>query len=178
MSIGHDSSLDSSLGHVSLPPAAAQSVPAALHRIAYVRRREGISMRSAARRLRSSIEQVRQQEEPSSDMLLSELLRWGDAFDVPLADLLVESGAPLSEPIMARAQLLSIMKTVRAIKETASHSSVQRFVTTLEQQLLELMPELNGVMTWPSIGQPRSADEWGRAAERALPDALFRDSAQ
>jgi len=73
-------------------------------------------------------------------MLLSELLRWRQALDVPLADLLVESDAPLSDAVMSRARLLRIMKTVRAIKETATSSSIQRFATMLEQQLVELMP--------------------------------------
>jgi len=37
---------------------------------------------------------------------------------------------------MTRARLLRIMKTVRAIKETATSSSIQRFATMLEQQLV------------------------------------------
>ena len=77
-------------------------------------------MRSAARRMHTSIDQVRKQEEPGCDMLLSELLRWQQALEVPVGDLLVESEAPLSEPVLTRARLLRIMKTVRAIKETAT----------------------------------------------------------
>jgi Tat protein secretion system quality control protein TatD with DNase activity len=109
-------------------------------------------------------------------MLLSELLRWQKALDVPLADLLVETDGPLSEPIMTRARLLRIMKTVRAIKETATSSSIQRFATMLEQQLVELMPELKDVAAWHSIGQRRSPNEVGRTAERVLPDNFFHDS--
>jgi transcriptional regulator with XRE-family HTH domain len=179
MSIAHDIPFDSTtLGHLPLPhvPQAADKKP--LHRIADVRRRQGISVRSAARRMHTSIDQVRRQEEPSTDMLLSELLRWHEALDVPVADLLVESDAPLSEPIMTRARLLRIMKTVRAIKETATSSSIQRFATMLEQQLVELMPELKDVSAWHSIGQRRSPNELGRTAERVLPDSFFHDSLQ
>jgi Tat protein secretion system quality control protein TatD with DNase activity len=109
---------------------------------------------------------------------LSELLRWQKALDVPLADLLVETDGPLSEPIMTRARLLRIMKTVRAIKETATSSSIQRFATMLEQQLVELMPELKDVAAWHSIGQRRSPNELVRTAERVLPDTFFHDSMQ
>jgi hypothetical protein len=68
------------------------------------------------------------------------------------------------------------MKTVRAIKESASHPPIQRFATMLEQQLIELMPELKDVAAWHSVGQRRSPDELGRTAERVLPDSFFTDS--
>jgi hypothetical protein len=176
MSIGHEFQLESTLGHLPLPPVPVSSDKKPLHRIGDVRRRQGISVRSAARRMHTSIDQVRRQEEPGNDMLLSELVRWQQALDVPLADLLVENDGPLSEPIMTRARLLRIMKTVRAIKETATSSSIQRFATMLEQQLVELMPELKDVAAWHSIGQRRSPDEVGRTAERILPDNFFHDS--
>jgi hypothetical protein len=178
MSIGHEISVDATLGHLPLPQVPVSSDKKPLHRIADVRRRQGISVRSAARRMHTSIDQVRRQEEPVTDMLLSELLRWQKALDVPLADLLVETDGPLSEPIMTRARLLRIMKTVRAIKETATSSSIQRFATMLEQQLVELMPELKDVAAWHSIGQRRSPNELGRTAERVLPDTFFHDSMQ
>jgi len=178
MSIGHDNSLNSTLGHVPVPQVPVSPSQKPLHRILDVRRRQGISVRSAARRLHMSMDQVRQHEEPANDMLLSELFRWQKALDVPLADLLVEADGPISAPIMTRARLLRIMKTVQAIKETATSSSIQRFTTMLEQQLVELMPELKDVAAWHSIGQRRSLNELGRTAERVLPDTFFNDSMQ
>jgi hypothetical protein len=176
MSIAPEIPYDSTYGHLPLPRVPVSSEKQPLHRIADVRRRQGISVRSAARRMHTSIDQVRRQEDPTCDMLLSELLRWQEALDVPLADLLVETNAPLSEPVMIRARLLRVMKTVRAIKETATSSSIQRFATMLEQQLVELMPELKDVAAWHSIGQRRSPNELGRTAERVLPDTFFHDS--
>ena len=78
-------------------------------------------------------------------MLLSELYRWQHALEVPVTELLVDADAPLSEPVLTRARLLRVMKTVRAIKESANNPSIQRFTTMLEQQLIELMPELKDV---------------------------------
>ncbi|HVT27075.1 MAG TPA: helix-turn-helix transcriptional regulator [Lacipirellulaceae bacterium] len=176
MSIAHEIPFDSTYGHLPLPRVPITSEQRPLHRIADVRRRQGISLRSAARRMHTSIDQVRRQESPTSDMLLSDLLRWQEALEVPLTDLLVETNAPLSEPVMVRARLLRIMKTVRAIKETTTSSSIQRFATMLEQQLVELMPELKDVAAWHSIGQRRSPNELGRTADRVLPDSFFRDS--
>jgi transcriptional regulator with XRE-family HTH domain len=178
MSIAHDIPFDSSLGHIPVPQASAeQAGQRPLHRIADVRRRQGVSVRSAARRMHTSIDQVRRQEEPGCDLLLSDLLRWQQALEVPVTDLLVESEAPLSEPVLTRARLLRIMKTVKAIEETATSTSIQRFATMLEQQLVEVMPELKDVSAWHSIGQRRSPDEVGRTAERVFPDSFFGDHA-
>jgi hypothetical protein len=160
-----------------LPPAQGPGSGRPLHRIAEVRRNQGISVRSAARRLHTSMEQVRRQEDPYSDLPLSELYHWQDALEVPVVDLLVESDAPLSEPVLTRARLLRVMKTVRAIKESATAVSILRFVTMLEHQLIELMPELKDVAPWHSVGRRRSPDELGRTAERVLPDTFFTDSA-
>jgi hypothetical protein len=173
MSIAHDIPFDSSLGHLPVPQVPVSAGPRPLHRIADVRRRQGVSVRSAARRMHTSIDQVRRQEEPGCDMLLSELLRWQQALEVPVGDLLVESEAPLSEPVLTRARLLRIMKTVKAIEETATSTSIQRFATMLEQQLIEVMPELRDVAAWHSIGQRRTPDELGRTAERIFPDSCF-----
>jgi hypothetical protein len=70
------------------------------------------------------------------------------------------------------------MKTVRAIQETATCMSIKRFATMLEEQLVELMPELKDVTAWNSIGHRRTLKELGRTAERVLPDTFFHDSIQ
>jgi len=176
MNLAHDMSIDASLGHLPGPQVPVPGAKRSLHRIADTRRRQGISVRSAARRMHTSMDQVRRQEDPQCDMPLSDLYRWQEALEVPVADLLVESNAPLSEPILTRARLLRVMKTVRAMKETAASASIQRFSTMLEQQLIELMPELSDVAPWHSVGQRRSPNELGRTAERALPDSFFTDS--
>jgi hypothetical protein len=46
----------------------------------------------------------------------------------------------------------------------------------LEQQLIEVMPELHDVSAWHSVGQRRSPTELGRTAERVLPDTFFNDA--
>ncbi len=176
MNLAHDISIDPSLGHLPGPPVPAISAKRSLHRIAEARRQQGVSVRSAARRMGTSMDQVRRQEDPHCDMPLSDLYRWQEALEVPVVDLLVDTNTPLSEPVLTRARLLRIMKTVRAIKETANSVSIHRFTTMLEQQLIELMPELSDVAAWHSVGQRRSPNEMGRTAERVFPDSFFKDS--
>lgn len=175
MNLAHDISIDASLGHLPGPPIPSRP-QRPLHRIAEARRQQGISVRSAARRMNTSMDQVRRQEDPQCDLSLTDLYRWQEALGVPMVDLLVESNTPLSEPVLTRARLLRIMKTVRAIQETSNTTSVDRFTTMLEQQLLELMPELSDVAAWHSVGQRRAPNEMGRTAERTYPDSFFNDS--
>ena len=175
MSIAHDYSMEHTFFSSSGPQVPRSSSDRPLHRIAAARHRQGVSVRSAARRLGISIEQVREQEEPTHDLLVSQLQAWQLALEVPINDLLVDSEAPLSSPVLTRARLLKVMKTVRAIKEATKCVSIERMASMLEQQLIEVMPELKDVAPWHSVGQRRSHDELGRTAERVLPDSFFTD---
>jgi len=176
MSIAHEFSMDQGIAGSSGTPLPAGSEQRPLHRIADARRRQGVSLRSVARRLNKTADQVRRLEEPTSDLLVSELYEWQQALEVPIVDLLLDCEAPLSEPVLTRARLLRIMKTVRAIKESTKCVSIERMASMLEQQLIELMPELKDVAAWHSVGQRRSHDELGRTAERVIPDSFFTDA--
>lgn len=157
-------------------PIAATSETVVWHRIAEVRKQQGVSVRSITRKLGLSAEEVRQQENPTSDLSLSQLVAWQQALDVPLANLLIDSDAPLSTPVLGRARLLRIMKTARAIDDSAKDSGTQRMATMLIEQLLELMPELKEVSAWHSVGQRRTQDEVGRIAERPISDSFIHDA--
>ena len=176
-SFNPDAGLGADSGVLGLPasPVPSTTSQRPLHRLAEVRRRQGVSVRSVARRMQTSMEQVRRQEDATSDMTLSNLYRWQQALEVPIAELLVDIDAPLSQPVLTRARLLRVMKTVRAMSETAQDQSLLRLCQMLEQQLVEIMPELEGVSAWHSVGQRRTKDELGRVAERPLPESFFND---
>jgi transcriptional regulator with XRE-family HTH domain len=166
------------LGGFQTPPVippVSTTAGKALHRIGQVRQEQGVSVRSAARRLGMSMQDVRDQEQPSSDLRISQLLQWQHVLDVPLADLLLDSDAPLSTPVSQRARMLRVMKTAKALAESASEPPVQRLATMLISQLVELMPELREVSAWHSVGQRRTQDEMGRIVERTIPDSFFGD---
>lgn len=145
-----------------------------LHRLAAVRRQQGVSLRNMARRLGADVSSILHQEQETSDLTLSVLYHWQKALEVPVADLLVDSDAPLSPPVMERARMVKVMKTAVAIMEKAQTNSQRRLVTMLMEQLIEIMPELREVSAWHSVGQRRTLDEFGRAIERSLPDDLLR----
>jgi hypothetical protein len=114
------------------------------------------------------------EEDETTDMPLSRLYAWQRVLDVPIGDLLVESNGPLSTPVLERARLVRVMKTVAAIMEKTENPSIRRLAQTLTDQLLEIMPELEGVSPWHSVGQRRSLQEYGRIVERSVPDETWR----
>lgn len=157
-------------------PAALNDVGAPgrpLHRLQEVRRQQGVSLRRVGQLLRTDIRELRREEDPTADLRISRLYQWQQALEVPVADLLVDPGAPLSAPVLERARLVRIMKTVAAIQEKAPNTSIERLAQTLVDQVLEIMPELKGINPWHSVGQRRSLEEYGRIAERTYSDQLW-----
>ena len=153
-------------------PAEAKSAQA-LHRIRAVRLQQGVSLRTAARHMKTDVRQIRLQEQESTDLRISDLHKWQKALDVPITDLLEETDAPLSRPVMERARMIRLMKTAAAIKERAEATGIQRMADMLIEQLCEIMPELEDVSPWHDFGQRRSLDEYGRVVDRRLSDDLL-----
>lgn len=139
-----------------------------LHRIAEVRRLQGVSMRATRQALALSVEEVRMQENQHFDLLLSELYRWQHLLDVPVCELLSEPRLALSQPVMARASMVKVMKTAASILEGSHAPAMRVLAQRLIEQLLEIMPELAGVAGWPSVGQRRTSEELGRIAQHPL----------
>ncbi len=160
-------------GAAGNPPLVPPTPPKQLHQIAKVRQQQGISLRSAARRMKMDVSEIKVLENAESDMPLSMLYRWQRALEVPVTDLLVDQEDPLSAPVLQRAKMIRLMKTVAAIRETAKSEQVRRMAEMLAEQLTDIMPELQDVGAWHAVGQRRSLDEMGRVAERAVPDEWF-----
>jgi len=146
------------------------------HRIADVRRQQGVTLRNVARRLGMSLPLVRRQEQADCDLRISDLLRWQQVLEVPVAELLVEGENALSGPVLERARMVKLMKTVAAIRERSRDSDIARMVDMLVEQILEIMPELSDVTPWHSVGQRRTSDDLGRTACRVVPEEVFRRS--
>lgn len=145
----------------------------ALHRVAEVRRQQGISERTVARRLGVDIKCYRRFECPTEDLKLSELLRLQQALDVPLIDLLEDPQA-LSRPVEERAKLVKIMKTAVALRETKSNARVERMAHMLCEQLVDLMPELAEVGGWPQFGARRGTAAIGRTLSTPVDTSQIR----
>lgn len=146
------------------------------HRIQEVCNQQGATVRSLSRKMDLSANEIREQENPQCDLRISDLLKWQKVLEVPLADLLIDSEGPLSEPVSRRARMLRVMKTAKAILETAHDRSVKRLASMLVSQLTEIMPELAEVSAWHTVGQRRTQNELGRIVDRTIPDNFFNDS--
>jgi transcriptional regulator with XRE-family HTH domain len=145
-----------------------------LHRIAEVRQRQGVTLRNVARRLGMSLPVVRRQEQGDCDLRLSDLHRWQQVLEVPVAELLVEGEGSLSGPVLQRSRMVKLMKTAAAIRERSRDAESARLVTMLVEQILEIMPELADVSPWPAPGQRRTLDDVGRAARSVVSEEVFR----
>ncbi len=154
--------------------AAARSGRRSLHRIGTVRRQQGVSLRSIARQLNVNIETLRLQEDETVDLQLTDLYRWQEALDVPINDLLVDPGTPLSRPVLERAMLLKLMKTAATLLERSKSVAMRRMAQLMVEQLVEIMPELAEVSPWPRVGKRRDHDEMGHIAEHPIPEDLLR----
>ena len=147
---------------------------APLHRIADVRRRQGVTLRNVARRLGMSLTVVRRQEQSDCDLRLSELHRWQQVLDVPVAELLVEGDGQLSGPVLERSRMVKLMKTAAAIRERTAGTPVGRTVEMLVDQNQEIKPEIADVTPWHTVGQRRTLDDVGRTARTVVSADLFR----
>lgn len=149
---------------LSAPNLDATQSPAQLfHRIAEVREQQGLSLRTVARRTGIDVKELRRQEDPATDLKMSELLVWQKALEIPLVDLLEDDSQTLSRPVKERAKMVRIMKTAVTLTEVCqSNTRLSRLTTMLRDQLLDLMPELAEIGGWPQCGSRRGADVMGR----------------
>jgi hypothetical protein len=76
---------------------------------------------------------------------------------------------------MERARLIKVMKTAATILEKSDSPRIRRLAETMVTQLVEIMPELEGIGPWhEQTGARRGRDECGRIAERQLSGGLSR----
>ncbi|MGL6225316.1 MAG: hypothetical protein ACRC10_01670 [Thermoguttaceae bacterium] len=152
------------------PGVSEETMP--LHRIGEVRRAQSFSLATVARRLNIDIADARIAEDERSDMLLSMLYRWREVLDVPVSELLIDPDELPSNPIRNRGQLLRMMKTVQSILKGTKEPRIKLLAQTLADQMIELMPELEGVSAWPSVGQAREFKDYGQAVFRRFDSGL------
>ncbi len=171
--------------HITLPAAKTAtekirpSKPVAkrsqkkLHRVATVRREQEITLRAAARKLNCRTREARLREDETRDLSITELMQWQKVLNVPLAHLLEDPDGELSSSVFVRAKLVQIMKTVAALFEQTEDTRPQRLVEMLKRQLVEVMPELESVNAWHSVGQRKGQNDFGRVVENSIDDRLM-----
>jgi transcriptional regulator with XRE-family HTH domain len=145
--------------------------PKRLHRVATVRRQEGMSKRSVARKLKVSIRDVDELENEFRDLSIETLYRWAAVLKVPVIELLL----PLSEEtptyLKQRGQLVQMMKTVEMLRKEQHSTTVKRLIGNLRRLLLAIMPELVEVRAWPKDGAARCNDRISRIELHVVRDS-------
>jgi hypothetical protein len=114
------------------------------------------------------VRELRDQEQPQSNITLRDLHIWKDALEVPLEHLLLDRDMSVSESIQSRALLIRIMKTVISLKEIVVSQRPSILLDLLRQQLVELMPELRKIQGWPSSGSRIGDEEAGRTLNEPI----------
>lgn len=147
--------------------ADAPPLPAVRHRIAEVRKSQGLTERTVAKRMGIDVRTFRTFECATTDLTISELMAVQRALEVPLIDLLEDSTA-LSRPVDERAKLVKTMKTAVAIRETKTGGRVGKLAEMLCNQLVDLMPELSEVSGWPQFGARRGESAIGKALSQPI----------
>ena len=137
-----------------------------LQRVAAVRRQQGISRRTLARRMNVDLSAIREQESETYDLTLSQLYAVAKAPRSSRERIVGRGRRQPRSPRHAARPTVRLMKSALAIKENAKQESIRRMVETLIEQLLEIMPELAGVGPWHAVGKRRRLDELGVAADR------------
>ena len=166
------------VGYVATSISAEVAIPVVrcpLHRLGTVRRLQRMSRRGLARRMKVDIAEIQRQEE-ADDLPLRVLYEWQKVLDVPVGELLVEPQDALSRPLLQRAQMVRLMKTALALVEQADCPATLSVAHTLVDQLLEVMPDLQGIGPWNAVGKRRGLDELGVAASRTLSEDVFLNS--
>jgi transcriptional regulator with XRE-family HTH domain len=146
----------------------------ALHRLGTVRRLQGVSRATLARCMNVDAAEIRRQEDESNDLPLSALFAWQKFLGVPIAELLVDPEDAIAQPFRERAQFVRLMKTALSLLELAAQGAERHMAQAIVDQLLKIMPELEGVSPWNAVGTRRTLDELGAAALRMCPEDLFR----
>lgn len=160
--------------NTAAPPATVKDSINPLHRLREIRSRQDISIRSLSRRMNVTASEVRMQEDPHFDLRLSALYQWQQALGVPASELLVEPGDGLSAPIQLRARLLRMMKTIATILDQPQSDRTTHLIANLKNDILEVMPEVEGVDRWHGSSSDRSGDI-AAAVLRQIDDAFFLD---
>lgn len=141
------------------------------HRVATVRKLEGMSAARAATRLGVPVSHIERLEDEHLDLPISLLYAWHRALEVPMAELMLEGSDGALGAIWDRARLLKAMKTVASIREVADDPEIKRMATNLRNELLQVMPELDEVKAWPRAGTPRKPHEClGRILDKPFSD--------
>jgi transcriptional regulator with XRE-family HTH domain len=140
-------------------PSPGPDIPVELHQIQLTRQREEKSLKAVARHLGLSPADAHDQEDPRTDLKLSQLYRWAAVLEVPPQELLNRDDSSI-ELASQRGALVRMMKTIQMLLQAVSSNERLRIIAeTLYEQLISIMPELHDVTPYPTASGRRMLTE-------------------
>jgi transcriptional regulator with XRE-family HTH domain len=122
----------------------------AVHQVELARHCKGLSRRDVARRMDVDLNEVKRQENETTDLRLTELYRWQEALDATLPELLTGDHDPISTPEIDSRRMAKMLNATTEIRKTTNQSQVHRLAQMLLWQLGELSPQMDGLRQWQS----------------------------
>ena len=150
----------------------ASSPRIVLHRLAAVRRAQGIPRRVLAERLGITVRELRLKEE-SPDLSISTLCQLASNLDVSVTELIVEPDDCLAPTQLAQSQATRLMKVAARLRDRSRRRSIQRLAQTFVDQLTEILPALEEIAQKNHRRSRLANHRPSSALIRPLPEQVF-----
>ncbi len=111
-----------------------------LHRLREIREMVGLTIEQVAEAMGTSVATATREEDPSSDLPVSTLLRWQRALGIPFHRLLVEPDSTISLPGLTDERLSLLEGIAQELRNAAKDNATRAFADGLQRQLEELRP--------------------------------------
>ena len=111
------------------------------HNIREIRTRKGISLDYCAEEIGISLEAAREQEKPTSNLCISQLIKWADVLNVQYSEILGPEEGDLDDPIFHLEELLEVRELAKSIhggtREENTHYVAENLITVLDNLILD-----------------------------------------
>ena len=160
--------------------AETKKIGETFHHIREIRTRKGISLDYCAEAIGISLEAARRQEKPTSNLSISQLIKWMDVLRVRCSEILGQEVDDLDDPIFHLEELLNVRKLAKSIhmgtREENTHYVAENLITVLDNLILDSKDVAGG----DNIGQAhkdlrRAAETPEKKAETKKSGETFHD---
>ncbi len=160
--------------------AETKKIGETFHHIREIRTRKGISLDYCAEKIGISLAAARKQEKPTSNLNISQLIKWMDVLNVQLSEILGQEVDDLDDPIFHLEELLNVRKLAKSIhmgtREENTHYVAENLITVLDNLILDSKDVAGG----DNIGQAqkdrrRAAETPEKKAETKKSGETFHD---
>jgi transcriptional regulator with XRE-family HTH domain len=137
-------------------------------RIVRIRKREGLAVRTVARRLGMTRGEYAAWESDTHQLTVNQAFRIADAMNVSMSDLVGSDGAAEAS---LRKSIIKTYKILLTLRELGTHN-VKLLCDKIMAELRGAVPECAELKPWP-LGHRREADELGQTAMNPIPAVTF-----